>query len=187
MGTGDRGTCCDKLFSIMVFLPQGFPAGAQLPDVVVELGEVFTAAGYELSLVGGPVRDLFLGRASPDLDFTTDARPDEIIAAVAGFADAHWDIGRDFGTIGVRRGPDTLEITTYRAEAYDPSSRKPQVRFGSSLEDDLVRRDFTVNAMALRLPSFELIDPHGGVRDLFAQQLRTPATPRRASPMIRCG
>lgn len=180
MGTGDRGTCCDKLFSIMVFLPQGFPAGAQLPDVVVELGEVFTAAGYELSLVGGPVRDLFLGRASPDLDFTTDARPDEIIAAVAGFADAHWDIGRDFGTIGVRRGPDTLEITTYRAEAYDPSSRKPQVRFGSSLEDDLVRRDFTVNAMALRLPSFELIDPHGGVRDLFAQQLRTPATPQES-------
>lgn len=146
----------------------------------MELGEVFTRAGHDLALVGGPVRDLFLGRTSPDLDFTTDATPDEILAAVDGWADAHWDIGRNFGTIGIRRRDQTLEITTYRAEAYDPGSRKPQVRFGTSLEDDLLRRDFTVNAMALRLPSCELVDPHGGVRDLHAQVLRTPATPEES-------
>ena len=164
----------------MPYLPSGFPDGAWLPDVVVELGEVFAAAGFELSLVGGPVRDLFLGRTSPDLDFTTDATPDEIISAVSGWADAHWDIGRDFGTIGIRKGGDTIEVTTYRAEAYDPESRKPEVRFGRDLGDDLVRRDFTVNAMALKLPSFELVDPHGGVRDLYAGQLRTPATPEES-------
>ncbi|WP_153143295.1 CCA tRNA nucleotidyltransferase [Nesterenkonia halophila] len=161
----------------MPYLPAGFPDGAWVPDVVVALGEQFAAHGHELSLVGGPVRDLFLGRSSPDLDFTTDADPDQIIAAVSGFADAHWDIGRDFGTIGIRKGDDILEVTTYRAEAYDPDSRKPQVSFGSRLEDDLVRRDFTVNAMALQLPSFELVDPHGGVRDLVAKHLRTPGTP----------
>ncbi|NLS10447.1 CCA tRNA nucleotidyltransferase [Nesterenkonia sp. MY13] len=164
----------------MPYLPSGFPDGAWLPDVVVELGEVFAAAGFELSLVGGPVRDLFLKRTSGDLDFTTDATPDEILATVEGFADAHWDIGRDFGTIGIRKAGTTLEITTYRAEAYDPSSRKPQVQFGDSLEDDLLRRDFTVNAMALRLPQFELVDPHGGIRDLFARLLRTPATPQES-------
>ena len=164
----------------MPYLPSGFPDGAWLSDVVVELGEVFAAAGFELSLVGGPVRDLFLGRTSPDLDFTTDATPDEIISAVSGWADAHWDIGRDFGTIGIRKGGDTIEVTTYRAEAYDPESRKPEVRFGRDLGDDLVRRDFTVNAMALKLPSFELVDPHGGVRDLYAGQLRTPATPEES-------
>jgi poly(A) polymerase len=160
----------------MVSLPQGFPAGAAIPDVVVELGEVFARAGHDLSLVGGPVRDLFLGRTSPDLDFTTDATPDQITAAVDGWADAQWDIGRAFGTIGIRRGEHTLEVTTYRSEAYDATSRKPTVRFGESLAQDLVRRDFTVNAMALRLPSFELVDPHGGVRDLYARVLRTPAT-----------
>jgi poly(A) polymerase len=160
----------------MVSLPQGFPAGAAIPDVVVELGEVFARAGHDLSLVGGPVRDLFLGRTSPDLDFTTDATPDQITAAVDGWADAQWDIGRAFGTIGIRRGQHTLEVTTYRSEAYDATSRKPTVRFGESLAQDLVRRDFTVNAMALRLPSFELVDPHGGVRDLYARVLRTPAT-----------
>lgn len=164
----------------MPYLPSGFPDGAWLPDVVVELGEVFAAAGFELSLVGGPVRDLFLGRTPPDLDFTTDATPDQIISVVSGWADAHWDIGRDFGTIGIRKGDITIEVTTYRAEAYDPDSRKPQVRFGNNLSDDLVRRDFTVNAMALKLPSYELVDPHGGVRDLFAQQLRTPATPEES-------
>lgn len=164
----------------MVSLPQGFPTEAQLPGLVVELGEVFAESGYDLSLVGGPVRDLFLGRTSPDLDFTTDATPDQIVASVAGWADAHWDIGRAFGTIGIRRGDQTLEITTYRSEAYDPASRKPQVQFGTSLEEDLVRRDFTVNAMALRLPSLTLVDPHGGVRDLHAGLLRTPATPQES-------
>ncbi|WP_150460610.1 CCA tRNA nucleotidyltransferase [Nesterenkonia ebinurensis] len=164
----------------MVSLPQGFPTSAELPDIVLELGELFSRAGFDLSLVGGPVRDLFLGRVSPDLDFTTDATPDQMVNVVQGWADTHWDIGRAFGTIGIRRGDATLEVTTYRAEAYDPTSRKPQVRFGDSLEDDLLRRDFTVNAMALRLPSFELVDPHGGVRDLHAGLLRTPATPEQS-------
>jgi len=164
----------------MPYLPSGFPDGAWLPDVVVELGERFASRGFELSLVGGPVRDLFLGRTSPDLDFTTDANPDQIIAAVTGWAEAHWDIGRDFGTIGIRKGTDTIEVTTYRAEAYDPTSRKPQVNFGSDLGEDLVRRDFTVNAMALKLPSLELVDPHGGVKDLHLRQLRTPATPEES-------
>ncbi|GAA1176083.1 CCA tRNA nucleotidyltransferase [Nesterenkonia xinjiangensis] len=166
--------------SVMPYLPAGFPDGAWLPDVVVDLGEQFASHSHELSLVGGPVRDLFLGRTSPDLDFTTDATPDQIIAAVSGWADAHWDIGRDFGTIGIRKGDATIEVTTYRAEAYDPASRKPQVQFGDSLAEDLVRRDFTVNAMALRLPSFELVDPHGGVKDLVAQRLRTPSTPEES-------
>ncbi len=169
----------------MVDLPHGFPDGARLPDVVVELGERFESAGFELALVGGPVRDLFLGRVSPDLDFTTDADPDQILGVVRPWADAVWEIGRDFGTIGLRRadsdGDHQLEVTTYRAEAYDAASRKPEVRFGKDLGDDLVRRDFTVNAMALRLPSLELVDPHGGVRDLVGLQLRTPPLPRSRS------
>lgn len=148
-----------------------------VPDVVLEAGRLFEAAGHDLSLVGGPVRDLFLGRLATDLDFTTDATPDQTLAVVKGWADAVWEIGRDFGTIGMRRGDMQLEITTYRAEAYDPTSRKPTVAFGTELAEDLVRRDFTVNAMALRLPSLELVDLHGGVRDLHARILRTPGTP----------
>lgn len=158
-------------------LPPGLPADASLPAVVVELGRRFADAGHELSLVGGPVRDLFLGRESGDLDFTTDADPDAAEAVGAGWADAVWDVGRRFGTIGFRKGGWQLEVTTYRAEQYDPASRKPQVAFGESLEDDLFRRDFTVNAMALRLPDMELVDPYGGVRDLAAGVLRTPGTP----------
>lgn len=149
----------------------------KLPGVVMELGQLFADAGHELSLVGGPVRDLFLGRVSPDLDFTTDADPDAIIAVIKPWADHFWEIGRDFGTIGLRKGGDMIEVTTYRAEAYDPDSRKPVVAFGTSLEDDLFRRDFTMNAMALRLPSLELVDPYGGIRDLHAGVLRTPGEP----------
>ncbi|GAB3528612.1 CCA tRNA nucleotidyltransferase [Arthrobacter monumenti] len=148
-----------------------------LDPIVLELGELFAGAGHELSLVGGPVRDLFLGRVSPDLDFTSDATPDEIIAVVRKWADTYWEIGRDFGTIGLRRKGLTLEVTTYRADAYDADSRKPEVVFGASLEDDLLRRDFTINAMALRLPSMELVDPYGGVKDLHAGVLRTPGPP----------
>ena len=148
-----------------------------LPPVVAELGELFSEAGYELSLVGGPVRDLFLGRVSPDLDFTTNADPDQTLAVIRRWADAYWEIGRAFGTIGLRRGEHQIEVTTYRAEAYDPTSRNPSVAFGSSLEDDLFRRDFTINAMALKLPSMELVDPFGGVRDLHAGVLRTPGAP----------
>lgn len=146
-----------------------------LDPIVIELGQRFVGSGHELSLVGGPVRDLFLGRVSPDLDFTTDATPDETIAVVRKWADAYWEIGREFGTIGLRKSGHLIEVTTYRADAYDADSRKPEVAFGASLEDDLERRDFTVNAMALRLPSLELVDPFGGVRDLHAGLLRTPA------------
>jgi poly(A) polymerase len=155
----------------------------QLPDAhaihpaALDLGRRFSAAGHELSLVGGPVRDLFLGRPALDLDFTTDATPEETLAVVTGWADAVWEIGRAFGTIGMRRGDVQLEVTTYRAEAYDADSRKPQVAFGDSLEDDLFRRDFTINAMALRLPGLELVDPHGGIKDLHARALRTPGAP----------
>ncbi len=148
-----------------------------LPPVVFDLGRRFERAGFELSLVGGPVRDLFLGRSSGDMDFTTNANPDQIIAAVSGWADGLWEIGRAFGTIGLTKDGLQIEVTTYRADAYTADSRKPEVRFGESLEDDLFRRDFTVNAMALRLPSLELVDPYGGVRDLAAKVIRTPGTP----------
>ena len=131
-----------------------------------ELGARFDAAGHELALVGGPVRDAMLGRRHNDLDFTTSARPDEIERLLAGWADATWDIGRAFGTIGSRKGPFQVEITTYRSEAYDAASRKPAVDFGDTLEGDLGRRDFTVNAMAVRVPSREFVDPYGGVVDL---------------------
>jgi poly(A) polymerase len=141
------------------------------------LATAFAAAGHELALVGGPVRDAFLGRPVNDFDFTTSATPDEILAIVRPIADAHWDIGRAFGTIGARFGGDTVEITTYRADSYDGESRKPVVAFGDSLEDDLVRRDFTVNAMALRLPDLVLVDPSGGMDDLLARRLTTPGAP----------
>jgi poly(A) polymerase len=153
---------------------------APVLPLLTELGERFAAAGHELAVVGGPVRDAFLGRMSPDLDFTTDALPDEILAAARGWADAHWDIGRDFGTIGLRKGTLMLEITTYRADTYDRTSRKPEVMFGASIEGDLVRRDFTVNAMAIRLPSLEFVDLHDGLADLAARRLRTPAAPEES-------
>ena len=152
---------------------------AELADSrsVSRLAAAFDAAGHELALVGGPVRDAFLGRVTNDLDFTTDATPDEILAIVKPIADAHWDIGREFGTIGAKIAGETVEITTYRADRYDGSSRKPEVVFGDSLEGDLSRRDFTVNAMALRVPRLELVDPSGGVEDLMAGVLRTPSPP----------
>ncbi|MCU1416566.1 MAG: tRNA nucleotidyltransferase [Schumannella sp.] len=142
------------------------------------LAQRFADAGHEFALVGGPVRDAFLGRVVSDLDFTTDATPDQILAIVAPVADAHWDIGREFGTIGARLGEETVEITTYRSDSYDGATRKPVVEFGSRLEDDLTRRDFTINAMALRLPECVLVDPAGGVEDLLAGVLRTPGAPQ---------
>ena len=145
--------------------------------VALELGERFAAAGHELALVGGPVRDSLLGRLGDDLDLTTDARPERVLELVEGWADAVWDVGIAFGTVGLRKGDHKLEITTYRAEAYDHESRKPDVSYGESLADDLVRRDFTVNAMAVRLPSLELVDLHGGIDDLRAGLIRTPGTP----------
>lgn len=144
---------------------------------VDRLARAFVAAGYELALVGGPVRDALLGREVHDLDFTTDARPDDIVAVVTPLADAVWDIGRAFGTIGARLGSDTVEITTYRSDSYDGATRKPEVQFGDTLDGDLLRRDFTVNAMALRVPEVRLIDPSGGVEDLLARRITTPSTP----------
>ncbi len=155
-------------------------AVAQLAPVVPllkDLGARFTAEGHELALVGGPVRDAFIGRGSPDLDFTTSARPDETAAILADWGDHSWDIGKEFGTIGARLGPVTVEVTTYRADAYDGLTRKPVVAFGDNLEDDLLRRDFTVNAMALRLPDLTFVDPHGGLDDLGANLLDTPTDP----------
>ncbi|MFJ4760394.1 CCA tRNA nucleotidyltransferase [Kocuria marina] len=150
---------------------------SSLHPVSHELGRLFDSAGYELSLVGGPVRDLLLGRDALDLDFTTNASPDQTLELIRDWADAHWEIGREFGTIGMRKSGMQLEVTTYRAEAYDPDSRKPTVAFGDDLTEDLRRRDFTVNAMALRLPGMELVDPFGGIKDLHAGVLRTPGTP----------
>ena len=146
-------------------------------SLFAELGERFAAAGHELALVGGPVRDAFLGRRSPDLDFTTTATPDEILQLIKPMVDTHWDIGREFGTIGARIGDDHIEITTYRADKYDLDSRKPEVAFGKDLTEDLLRRDFTVNAMALRLPEKVFVDPFNGLRDLMDGVLRTPGKP----------
>ncbi|MDE2386461.1 MAG: CCA tRNA nucleotidyltransferase [Actinomycetales bacterium] len=146
-------------------------------SLFVTLGRIFKDAGHELALVGGPVRDAFLGRKAPDLDFTTSALPDETLAILKGHVDAHWDIGREFGTIGARIGDDTIEITTYRADKYDRESRKPEVAFGKDLTQDLFRRDFTVNAMALRLPEKVFVDPFNGLQDLVAGIIRTPGKP----------
>jgi poly(A) polymerase len=142
--------------------------------VVARLATAFSLAGEELSIVGGPVRDAFLGRAVNDLDFTTSAKPDEILAIVTPISETQWDMGRDFGTIGALILGEPVEITTYRADAYDGETRKPLVEFGDSLEGDLARRDFSVNAMALRLPERVLVDPSGGMEDLLAGRLRTP-------------
>jgi poly(A) polymerase len=150
---------------------------ARIAPVTEELGARFAAAGEEIALVGGPVRDAMLGRLHNDLDFTTSARPEVTERLLKGWADATWDIGRAFGTIGSRRGEWQVEITTYRSEAYDPESRKPAVEYGDSLVGDLARRDFTVNAMALVLPQQRLEDPFGGVVDLAHRVLRTPGRP----------
>ncbi len=144
---------------------------------VATLSAAFAAAGHELALVGGPVRDAFLDREVTDLDFTTSADPDAILAIVKPISDVQWDVGRDFGTIAARISGQTVEITTYRADAYDGATRKPIVAFGDSLDGDLVRRDFTVNAMALRLPERVLVDPHGGLQDLLDKRITTPGPP----------
>jgi poly(A) polymerase len=150
----------------------------QMSPVIDALGQRFVEAGHELALVGGSVRDALLGRLGTDLDFTTSAHPDTVEDLLRGWADAIWDMGREFGTIGCRRGEWRLEITTFRADSYDAASRKPEVEYGDSLQGDLARRDFTVNAMAVSLPSREFVDPHGGLEDLAEGVLRTPGTPQ---------
>ncbi len=148
-----------------------------------ELSARFQRAGFRLYLVGGVVRDAVLGRLEDrpghdyDLDFTTDARPDDVEALVANWADALWPQGKRFGTIGLSKDGRRMEITTHRAEAYHPDSRKPDVEFADAIEADLSRRDFTVNAMALALPELRLIDPFDGITDLGAHRLRTPLSP----------
>ena len=144
---------------------------------VIELSEVFAAAGFEFAIVGGTVRDLILNREISDLDFTTNAVPEQILKLVTPWADTVWDIGIAFGTVGARRKDFQVEITTYRSETYNDESRKPEVAFGSSLDEDLVRRDFTINAMAVRLPEMVFVDPFGGVEDLFKRVIRTPREP----------
>ena len=139
-----------------------------------ELARRFVDAGHQCYLVGGSVRDALMDRAINDLDLTTDARPAQIRAIVDGWADAIWLQGERFGTVGAQRGEERFEITTFRADVYVPESRKPEVLFGDTIEVDLGRRDFTVNAMALRLPDLELVDPFHGLADLVAKQLRTP-------------
>jgi len=149
-------------------------------DVLRELGALFAAAGHELYLVGGSVRDAVLQRLSSDLDFATDARPDQLQKLLRPWADALWDIGIEFGTVGAEKNHQRLEITTFRADRYDRVSRNPQVAFGNSIDDDLVRRDFTVNAMAVRVTATgaaEFVDPLGGLAAVRVGVLDTPAKP----------
>src|SRR6185503_16349848 len=149
----------------------------RVSPVADEIGRRFAGAGHELHLVGGSVRDALLGRLGDDLDFCTDARPEQTLALVKGWADALWETGREFGTIGIQKDGLRLEITTFRAEAYDGVTRNPVVKYGDNLLDDLRRRDFTINAMAVSLPGHVFTDPYGGLADLAAGVIRTPDAP----------
>ena len=151
----------------------------QVPDAA-EIGRLFARHGHELALVGGPVRDVFLGQRPGDLDLTTDATPDRVLEMTKGWADKTWTVGIAFGTVGLRKGNDLFEITTYRSEQYGRTSRKPDVQYGRSLEEDLGRRDFTINAMAARLPGYEFTDPYRGFDALREKVLRTPGPPEQS-------
>ena len=153
-----------------------------VPPVAQELADLFGAAGHRLYLVGGTVRDALLGRPETDLDFTTDARPDAVLALVDGWASAVWDTGIAFGTVGLRRRGVTMEITTFRSDAYDRVSRNPVVAYGDTIEEDLERRDFSVNAMAVELTGGRraFVDPFGGLAALASGVLDTPATPEES-------
>ncbi|MBT2390229.1 CCA tRNA nucleotidyltransferase [Streptomyces sp. ISL-1] len=152
----------------------------RVSPVVDDLARRFQEAGFSLALVGGSVRDALLGRLGNDLDFTTDARPDDVLKIIRPWADSVWEVGIAFGTVGCQKQGYQIEVTTYRSEAYDRNSRKPEVSYGDSIEEDLARRDFTVNAMAVALPEKEFVDPHGGLEDLAARVLRTPGTPEES-------
>jgi len=151
---------------------------AQAPEAT-KLAIAFKAAGFKLALVGGPVRDAILGRLGNDLDFTTDAHPKDCEKILNKWADSVWDIGAAFGTVAGKKGDITVEITTYRSESYNVDSRKPNVEFGKSIEADLSRRDFTINAMALELTTDEptFIDLYNGVSDLQNKLIKTPGRP----------
>jgi len=159
--------------AVAALLRERVPAAA-------EIGRLFARHGHELALVGGPVRDVFLGQRPGDLDLTTDATPDQVLKMTRDWADKTWTVGIAFGTIGLRKGKTLFEITTYRDEQYGRDSRKPEVQYGKSLEEDLGRRDFTVNAMAARLPGYEFTDPFGGLDALKEKVLRTPGPPERS-------
>ncbi|MER7051099.1 MULTISPECIES: CCA tRNA nucleotidyltransferase [unclassified Streptomyces] len=160
----------------------------RVAPVADDLARRFQEAGFSLALVGGSVRDALLGRLGNDLDFTTDARPQDVLKIMRPWADAVWEVGIAFGTVGAQKEARVgdadrswqIEVTTYRSEAYDRTSRKPEVSYGDSIEEDLVRRDFTVNAMAVALPEKKFIDPYGGLDDLAARVLRTPGTPEES-------
>ncbi|MEJ6535845.1 MAG: CCA tRNA nucleotidyltransferase [Mycobacterium sp.] len=171
-------------------MPEATPEDELLRQAAVELqrqgplladvGRLFAAAGHQLYLVGGSVRDAVLSRLTTDLDFTTDARPETVQEIVRPWADAMWDTGIAYGTVGVGKADQRLEITTFRADSYDQVSRNPEVRFGDRLEDDLVRRDFTANAMAVRITADgpgEFLDPLGGLAAVQQRILDTPAAP----------
>jgi len=151
-----------------------------MPPAAVRLGERFTAAGHQLYLVGGPVRDALMGRPVSDLDFTTDARPEQVLELVAGLASATWTTGIEFGTVGAQVHGEPCEITTFRADRYDRVSRNPVVEFGTDIAEDLRRRDFTMNAMAVSVTDRTFVDPHGGLADLARGLLRTPAPPEES-------
>ncbi|HTG47242.1 MAG TPA: CCA tRNA nucleotidyltransferase [Actinomycetota bacterium] len=151
-----------------------------VPPVATALGERFAAAGHELYLVGGSVRDLLLGRPERDLDFATSARPPETTKVLQGWADRRYFVGVKYGTVGARKDGRLLEITTFRRESYVEEHRKPEVSFGDDIEVDLSRRDFTLNAMAVRLPGGAFIDPFDGVKALAARSLDTPMDPAMA-------
>jgi poly(A) polymerase len=155
-------------------------ARLEIPSVATELGDRFRLAGHELYLVGGGVRDRLLGRDLVDLDFATDAVPEQTTKILRGWAERLYLVGVTFGTVGARRDERDLEITTFREEVYAEEHRKPSVTFGKDLRTDLSRRDFTINAMAVRLPDGEFVDPFGGVKDLAARRIDTPLDPEIA-------
>ncbi len=157
---------------------QALESLAPIAGLLFELGTIFHKSGFELALVGGPVRDAFLGCTSPlaDLDFTTSAHPDDIKRLLGDWAENMWDTGIAFGTLSASKDNRQIEITTYRSENYNADSRKPDVEFGTELAADLGRRDFTVNAMALKLPTLEFVDLFGGLKDLEDKVLKTPFT-----------
>lgn len=168
--------------NLQVLRKQALASLAPVAGLLQRIGERFEAADHQIALVGGPVRDALLGRLTgvTDLDFTTDAHPEQVLALLEGFADTTWDVGIRFGTVGARINGREVEITTYRSEAYDPDSRKPEVTFGSELSEDLVRRDFTINAMALTLPAMEFVDLFSGIDDLAQRRIRTPGTAQQS-------
>lgn len=168
--------------NLQVLRKQALASLGPVAGLLQRIGERFDSAGYQISLVGGPVRDALVGRltAETDLDFTTDAHPEQVLALLEGFAETTWDVGIRFGTVGARIDGREVEITTYRTEAYDPDSRKPEVVFGTELSEDLIRRDFTINAMALTLPAMEFVDLFEGIEDLAERRIRTPGTAQQS-------